>query len=316
MKRRDFLKSTAGVVVSLPLASQTLLPDYPQSARLPRRLLGRTGVEVSALALGGAGGMSQERSADHDPVAIAERAIELGINYFDTAPGYGRGRSETYMGPVVKAHRDDIFLASKVHYPRGYDNAMSSIEGSLERLRTDHIDLLQIHMVREEEDVSGWDEKDGVYRALQELKEQKVIRFIGITGHYTTGPLIEAIKLYDFDTVLATLNPTSNRKDYREKLLPVALEKNMGIVAMKVFGGGNGGLATGNPKEQKMREYHDDTPNQVTASELVRYVLGLPISTATVGVDSIAQLEANVKIAVETEPLTVNERRELEVLLG
>ena len=94
--------------------------------------------------------MSLPPEEGRDPVAITERAFELGINYFDTAPGYGNGQSETNVATVVSSHRDQIFLATKVHFPRTYDNALRSIEGSLNRLQTDHVDLLQVHSIGEE----------------------------------------------------------------------------------------------------------------------------------------------------------------------
>jgi len=318
--RREFIKATvaAGVggLKSAALASDAT-PPPKDSARLtiPRRPLGKTGVEVSILALGGVIGMQLPPSEDHDPAAIAETALDLGITYFDTAPSYNDGQSETNYGQVLGRRRKEVFLACKTG-DRSYDGTMRSVEQSLKRLRTDHLDLLQIHGVSSRDDLPAWGKPDGVVAALQKLREQKVTRFIGVTGHGSVGILQRSIEMYEFDTLLTTLNPVNRRRPFREELLPVANRKQMGVIAMKVMGGGNGCLVTGNPFKQVLRPYHDETSRQVEARSLIRYALGLPISAAVIGVASAGQLKANIKVVRETRPMPVVEQRQLETLMG
>jgi uncharacterized protein len=319
MKRREFIKSVAALSVVLPgtgsavqLASE---PSPPRVSLLPQRLLGKTGVKVSALALGGVIGMQLPRSEHHDPAAVADAALDLGITYFDTAPSYNKGQSETNYGEVLVRRRQEVFLACKTG-DRTYDGTMRSVEQSLKRLRTDHLDLLQVHGVSEKDDVPAWGTPSGVWTALEKLRDQKVIRFRGVTGHETASKLREAIQLYPFDTLLTTLNPVSRRRPYREQLLTLARKKEMGILAMKVMGGGNGCLVTGNPLKQVLLPYHDDTSHQVQSSTLLRYALGLPITAAVVGVASVVQLRENVQTVRDAQPMALAERQELETLLG
>jgi uncharacterized protein len=319
MKRRDFLKSVAALSVALPvalpaaeLASES---DGRREPLLPQRSLGKTGVKVSALALGGVIGMQLPRSEHHDPAAIANTALDLGITYFDTAPSYNNGQSESNYGEVLVHRRNEVFLACKTG-DRTYDGTMRSVEQSLKRLRTDHLDLLQIHGVTENDDIPAWGKPTGVWTALEKLRGQKVTRFLGVTGHDNAAKLRDAIQLYPFDTLLTTFNPVSRRRPFREDLLPLAREKQMGILAMKVMGGGNGCLVLGNPVKQVLRPYHDDTSHQVQHGVLLRYVLGLPISAAVVGVASLAQLRDNVRIVREAQPMALTERQEIETVMG
>jgi aryl-alcohol dehydrogenase-like predicted oxidoreductase len=316
MKRREFIKSvTAVTALGLPMtlsaAEGEAAPKATAKPALPTRRLGQTGVEVSALALGGVIGMQLPPSATHDPAALAEAALDLGITYFDTAPSYNNGQSETNYGQVLTRRRQEVFLATKVE-GRTYDGTLRGVEQSLKRLRTDHVDLLQIHGVSATEDLAAWESPTGVLRALRQLREQKVTRFIGVTGHESAAKLREAIERYDFDTLLTTLNPVPRRKGFREELLPAANRKQMGVIAMKVMGGGNGCLVTGNPLKQVLQPYHDQTDHQVMAKSLIRYTLGLPLTVAVIGVASVEHTKANVGIVMENLPMTLAERTELE----
>ena len=314
--RREFIKATVAIGVGglTPLARASEVQGVSAGAArpaLPRQALGKTGVEVSILALGGVIGMQRPPAEDHDPVAIAETALDLGITYFDTAPSYNSGQSESNYGQVLARRRDEVFLACKTG-DRSYDGTMRSVEQSLRRLRTDHLDLLQIHGVSAGEDPSGWGQPDGVVTALRKLREQSVTRFIGITGHDDAAVLRRAIEMYEFDTLLTTLNPVGRRRPFREDLLPVANRQQMGVIAMKVMGGGNGCLVAGNPFKQVLRPYHDETSQQVSARALIRYTLGLPISVAVIGVASIDQLKTNITIVREAKPMTTAEQQGLE----
>jgi aryl-alcohol dehydrogenase-like predicted oxidoreductase len=321
MNRREFLGTIAATVATGVGCTKPILGAESNKLRkskeavIPKRALGKTGVEVTILALGGVIGMQIPPSKDHDPAAIAEKALDLGITYFDTAPSYNSGQSETNYGQVLARRRKEVFLACKTG-DRSYDGTMQSVEQSLKRLRTDHLDLLQIHGISSREDLPAWGKPGGVFTALQKLREQKVTRFIGITGHDTAEMLHHAIEMYEFDTLLTTLNPVSRRRPFREDLLNAANEKRMGVIAMKVMGGGNGCLAVGNPYKKVLRAYHDETSRQVEAQSLIRYTLGLPISVAVIGVANIDQLKANVRIVKQIKPMDVVEREELEKVMG
>lgn len=315
MERRSFLKCLASAATCSAAASSSaqegpaVTGERPHT--LPRRQLGRTGVTVSVMALGGVAGMQRPPAKDHDPAALAEAALELGISYFDTAPAYNNGQSERNYGEVVARRRKEIFLATKTG-DRTYDGTMRSVEQSLNRLRTDHVDLLQIHGANRTEDIAAWGKPGGVLAAFDKLRDQKVTRFIGVTGHESAEVMRRAIERYEFDTVLTTFNPVARRGPFRELVLPLATERKMGIVAMKVMGGGFGSLATGNPATNTGTWYHDETPQQADSRVLVRYALGLPISVAVVGMASVEQLRSNVAAACELEPLDRTEQEQLE----
>ncbi len=309
MDRRKFLRGAAAVGGLAATESLWALENNPPS--LPLRPLGRTEVQVTVLGLGGYTGMKEPRSQQFDPVELAHAALDAGIRYFDTAPSYGDGQSERNYGEVLAARRKDVFLATKTGQ-RTYDGVMRECEESLKRLRTDHVDLLQIHGARVGEDLAAWGKSDGVIKALDKLRSQKLTRFIGVTGHESADVMCQAITMYSFDTILTTFNPTEKRKPYKDKVLPLANRKGLGILAMKVMGGALGSLAVGNPIKNDGKPHHDDAAQQAAAGQLIRYVLGLPISVAIVGMSSLEQLRINVAAVRDAEPLNKQERLALE----
>lgn len=313
MDRRDFIKSIALAGISTPtvLAAASAEQAQPRKSAIPTRLLGRTGVEVTTLILGGVVAMKQPPTKDFHPAQIADAALNAGVNYFDTAPAYGAGQSEKNYGEVLATRRKEVFLATKTG-SRSYDGAMRDVEASLKRLQTDHLDLLQLHGVAAKEDFSKWDCPDGVLKAMRRLRDEKVTRFIGVTGHESAEAMKQAIELYDFDTILTTFNPTQHRLAFQQLVLPVARKKRMGILAMKVMGGGYGSLAKGNPITNDDIWYHDSAPRQANAARLIRYALGLPISAAVIGMGSLEHLKMNVAAVRDGVPLTKSQRELLE----
>ena len=320
MLRRQFIGalgalSVVGLEAGVRAADAPPAGEAPDSPTIPRPPLGKTGVEVGALALGGVIGMQRPPSQGHDPAAIAERALDLGITYFDTAPSYNDGQSETNYGPVLERRRAEVFLATKTG-DRSRDGTLRSVERSLKRLRTDRVDLLQIHGVSDRDDPAAWGKPDGVVAGLGKLRDEKVVRFLGVTGHDSAAALRRAIEMYEFDTLLTTLNPVGRRRPFRDDLLAVANAKRMGVIAMKVMGGGNGCLVAGNPFRKVLRPYHDETAHPVDVAALIRYTLGLPVSTAVIGVADAAQLAANAAVVAQGGFMGDVDRRELERLLG
>ncbi len=315
MDRREFLATAAAVAVATvgrtTAAQESARTAGPKKPLIPQRILGKTGVKVSALIIGGVVAMKEKPTAKFHPAELANAAIDAGINYFDTAPGYGGGQSERNYGEVLATRRKEVFLATKTD-KRSYDDAMRQVEASLKHLRTDRLDLLQVHGVKAKEDFTKWDKPDGVLKALYKLRDQKVTRFIGVTGHESPEAMRRAIELFDFDTILTTFNPTARRVPYQDIVLPLAREKKMGIIAMKVMGGGLGSLAVGNPIKNDAVWYHDAAPRQAQAAALIRYALSLPISAAVVGMKSLEHLRINVAAARDAQPLNKDQRKRLE----
>jgi aryl-alcohol dehydrogenase-like predicted oxidoreductase len=321
MDRRDFMQKMAVMAVAGTAIVQ--MNDIENSANgekkigvLPKRVLGKTGVEVSVLVLGGVAGMGMKPTNEFDPSGLANAAIDAGITYLDTAPGYSNGQSELNYGVVMAKRRNEVFLASKT-LSRTYDGTMREVEESLKRLQTDHYDLFQVHSVLEKEDVSLWSKPDGMMKAFYKLRDEKVTRFIGVTGHESADAMNRAIDMYDFDTILTTFNPVPRRLPFRDSVLQNAIKKNMGIIAMKVMGGGGGALATGNPsKNVNGNWYWDETAQQSDPASLIRYVLGLPVSCANIGMKSLRELEINLAAVRDMKPFTKEEQVQLEKLMA
>jgi len=317
MDRRQFMTALVTTVavgtrrVCVGFTNEFEKQEKPGVRAIPKRVLGKTGVEVSVLILGGVAAMKNVPTAKFHPAELADAALDAGINYFDTAPAYANGQSERNYGEVLTTRRREVFLATKTGN-RSYDGAMRDVEASLKRLRTDRLDLLQIHGVTAKEDFVKWDKTDGVLKALHKLRDEKVTRFIGVTGHESAESMRHAIELFDFDTVLTTFNPTKRRRPFQELVLDLARKKEMGILAMKVMGGGYGSLAVGNPIKNDDVWYHDEAPRQAQAGMLIRYALGLPISAAVVGMGSLEHLRINVSAARDAQPLNKKEREVLE----
>lgn len=268
---------------------------------LPQRPLGTTGFPVAILALGGQG-ILERKGQEDAAIALIRRALDLGVNYFDTAIKYGPSRAN--LGSALGADRDRVFLASKVH-ARDADGAWRQLEESLSLLRTDRIDLLQIH------DVGPGDPdrifaKGGVYGALVAMRAQRLIRFLGVTGHRDPALLLEAIRREPFDNVLMALNCADPHfLPFGGDLLNECRRQGIGIVAMKVIARGALFRNEGTFHRAGLR----------SIEKALHYVLSLPVSAAPMGCDSIAQLEENVELASRFTPMAEAEMRRLEALV-
>jgi aryl-alcohol dehydrogenase-like predicted oxidoreductase len=278
--RREFLK--LGAAGFGAIAASQWLPSlravWAQPHAIPTRPLGKTGVSVTILGLGGEGAL-RSWGRDREAVAIIRRALEHGITYCDTAPAYSG--SQDYYGQALGAYRDKIFLASKTH-DRTRDGSLRLLEDSLKRLRTDHLDLWQLHNLNTLDELDMIFGKGGAIHALEQARREGLVRFFGVTGHYDPAVLAEAIRRYPFDTVLAALNVADrHRLSFIDQLLPVAGERGAGVIGMKVFAKGR--LLRRDPG--------------LTVSTALRYALSQPISTAIVGFGSIAELDEVVETA-------------------
>jgi uncharacterized protein len=246
--RRDFLKA-GGVSLAAGLAIATLPPGaradtvaarQSKSASravqemMPTRNLGKTGFVTGIFGLGGQGALEKTNN-EAVAVPLIERALELGVNYYDTSAIYGGPDrwSEQYLGKALKGHRDQVFIASKTK-ERTRDAALRNLEVSLKLLNTDHLDTWQLHDVGISEDVEAIFGKGGAIEALTQARDQKMVRFLGVTGRFRPEALMECIRRFPFDTVLMGLNAADKYYySFEKDLLPLAVEKQMVELADK-----------------------------------------------------------------------------------
>jgi hypothetical protein len=329
--RRSFLKAggaiAAGLITNGVAFAQPASPAFPPLpansntlSAMPTRNLGKTGYKVGIFSLGGQAALEKPNNFDA-AVPIIERALDLGVNYIDTSSIYGGPQrwSEQYVGRVMKTRRQDAFLATTTK-ERTREGSLRMIEKSLALLNTDHIDLWQLHDIGLPEDVDAVFAKGGAMEALLEMQQQKVVRFLGVTGHYRPEALIDAVNRHSFDTILMSLNAAdSHIHSFTDQLLPLVVEKQMGIIGMKVPARGRL-LSTWTPPplEQQQHSWEGSAiatrPGVMNMREAMNFVLSHPVSTVIVGCDNVAQLEENVQIAREFTPLSQSQMMALNNL--
>jgi aryl-alcohol dehydrogenase-like predicted oxidoreductase len=281
---------------------------------MPTRNLGRTGHRVGLFSLGGQAALEKPDN-EAAAVRIIERALDLGVNYLDTSARYGGDArwSEQYFGTVMKRRRREAFLATKTH-DRTADGSLRLLETSLKLLQTDHVDLWQLHAMSTLDDVDRVCAKGGALEAFQKARDQKLVRFLGLSGHTDPDVLAEAIRRFPFDCVLMALNAADAwHLPFQKILLPLAVEREMGIIAMKIPARGRilAGVQPPPPDQQRGTAKYD-RPGTLTMPEALRYTLTHPVSTAIIGVDNVAQLEENVRIARDFLPLNAAQMEALE----
>ena len=290
LSRRKFLERVGLTTAGLGLS---LFPDVAEAhtaiASLPERTLGRTNAKVSILAFG-CGSRFLMYEDEEKAIAALNHAIDLGITYVDTAYAYGDGKSESRVGKVMATRRKGVWLATKIP-DRTRDAFLRRLEGSLARLQTDHVDLVHIHSLGQADDLEKIEAPDGALKGLLEAREQKVARFIGITSHTNGEVLGTAIQRHDLDCVQMALNASCNGR-FEELALPAANAKNLGIIAMKVTG-----------QEFLLGK----AAGKADIDSLLRYSMSLPVTTAVVGMPTLAMLEHNTTITRNFSPLTKDE---------
>jgi aryl-alcohol dehydrogenase-like predicted oxidoreductase len=283
-ERRRFMQSAAA------LAGAAL----QAAGSIPRRPLGKTGLQVSIMGLGGApiGRLPEHRAA----VELVRLCYDTGVNYFDTAAAGAYGLSQSRYGAALKGVRDRVVLGTKTRH-RTYTQAEIDLNQSLANLATDYIDLYQIHNVINDEDIEFIFARRGVMELVEKARQAGKIRFVGVTGHTDPAVLNKIIGKYAFDTVLMPLSVAdgANRaKSFEESTLPLAHKKGMGVIAMKTLGAGN--LL----KERAASE-----------KEALGYVWTLPVSTAILGCDTAEQIRADARLAQAAKPLSAASMDEL-----
>ena len=293
ISRRDFLGTAALGAAAVPLVSAT---------GMPMRTLGRTGAQVSILAFGG--GSRFVGYEESKGIEVLNHALDLGINYIDTAVSYGNnGESQIRIGKVLKTRgRKGLWLASKISQ-RKADDFMRALDVSLKRLQVDYLDLLHIHALMGADDLAAIEATDGAYTAAAKARDQKMARFIGITCHADPEVLKTALERHDFDCTQMALNAAMRgqvkgvKSSFETTALPVALHKKMGVTAMKIFA-------------------QDAIVGQAPVEKLIRYSMSLPVAAAVIGMPKPEFLEQNVQVAKAFKPMPASEMHQLSTELS
>jgi predicted aldo/keto reductase-like oxidoreductase len=300
--RRDFLSATAAGLTAASLAGAAEgepAPSGVNSGGIPIRALGKTGQNVSLLCLGGHSATNPKKLSEPESLKLIQRAVDEGITFMDNAWDYHDGLAEERMGKALAegGRRDKVFLMTKV-CGRTAKDAASNLEDSLRRLKTDHIDLWQFHEMVYDNDPDWIFSEGGAFQTAVKALQAGKVRYLGFTGH--KDPIIHLKMLskpYDWASVQMPLNVMDvHYRSFQKQVLPVLLERNIGVLAMKSLGGT--GVLVGQAG--------------ITVDEAIRYVLSLPISTLVTGIDSEKVLDQNLKIVREFKPMSVEERAAIE----
>ena len=300
VSRRTFVKGaavlTASSLVNPSLGLAEKSPQMGASDQVPQRQLGKTGVQVSALGVGGyhLGSTKDQQEATE----LVARSLDAGINFFDNCWDYHDGLSEERLGVALKGKRDQAFVMTKVcTHGRGKDLAMQQLEESLRRLQTDHLDLWQIHEVIYYNDPDLIFASGGAAEALLAAKQQGKVRFVGFTGH--KDPAIHLRMLtqdFPFDTVQIPLNCLdATFRSFETQVMPEANRRGIAVLGMKSMGGTGEIVSHG----------------AATPSDALRYAMSLPVATTISGMDSLGVLEQNLAIAKGFQPMKPEEMQAL-----
>ena len=301
--RRAFLKTlgaaSAGAVF-VGNASPVAAAETPALGPVPRRKFGRHSEKVSSLALGGA---TLARAASlEEATRIVATAIDWGVTFFDNAWEYANGRAEEWMGTALRGKRDKVFLMTKVcTHLKGQETkqkALAMLEESLQRLKTDHLDLWQVHQTLTDAEADAIFMPGGVLEAIEQAKKQGKIRYCGFTGHADPKVHLRVLSHhYPFDSVQMPLSVFDGHENGFQKLvLPEALKQGIAPLAMKTLGGNAQAVKDG----------------LVTSEEALRYALSLPIAAVISGIDTLEWLEKNTRAAASFKRFSRKEMAALE----
>lgn len=298
ISRRIFLAGTLAT---------TAVAQTPPGNPLPTRVLGRTGERRSILAFGCGSRWLAYKDEDRALEAL-QKGLDLGIDYLDTAEGYGNGLSETRVGKMMSRYRKHVLLQTKTPANTA-EELFRRFDQALKRLQTDHVDVLHIHGLGNDDNLEQL-EKGGVIDGLYKLRDQKMARFVGITSHTNPLTLKKALQRHDFDCTQMALNaalqgmrpvPGGNGKQvlnpqmgtsFEIEALPVAIEKKMGIIGMKTYG---------------QEELLGPGDGRSTVEKLLRYTLSLPVAVVSVGMPKLEHIPHSVQMARDFKPMSKKE---------
>ncbi len=266
------------------------------SSQIPLRPLGRTGVEVTAICLGGYHiGLAKD---DAGAIRLVQEAVDAGITFLDNAWEYHDGRSEELMGEAIQDRRDKVFLMTKVcTHGRDRREAMRQLEDSLRRLKTDYLDLWQVHELAYDNDPELHFAAGGVIEALDQAKREGKVRFVGFTGHKSPEIHLKMLSYnYPFDTCQLPLNcMDATFRSFEQRVLPELKRQGIAAIGMKSLGGGGDMVKAG----------------AVTAEEALRYAMSLDVATVVSGIESSAILQQNLRVARNFTPMSDDEMQRL-----
>ena len=272
------------------------MQDQYKAFEIPQRPLGRTGVEVTTIGFGGYHlGLVKD---DNEAIRLLREAIDAGITFLDNAWEYHDGRSEELMGKAIHDRRDKVFLMTKVcTHGRDRQEAMRQLEDSLRRLKTDYLDLWQVHEVVYDNEPERHFSKGGVIEALEQARREGKVRFIGFTGHKSPDLHLKMLSYdYPFDACQLPLNCfDATFRSFERKVLPELERRGIAAIGMKSLGGEGNMVKAG----------------AVTAEEALRYAMSLPVATVVSGMESLAVLRQNLGVARGFTPMSADEMRQL-----
>jgi aryl-alcohol dehydrogenase-like predicted oxidoreductase len=290
--RREFI-GVAGAAIT---STSALSAQTTAGGEIPRRPFGGTGAQVSILGVGGFHlGSAQDLN---EARMIVDTALDAGINFFDNAWEYHNGRSEEWLGEAIKQKRDRAFLMTKVcTHGRSRIIAMRMLEESLRRLRTDHLDLWQIHEVIYENDPDLIFKLDGAAEALVQAKREGKVRFVGFTGHKDPSIHLKMLQHgFAFEAVQMPLNCfDANFRSFEREVLPELNRQGVAVLGMKSMGGSGEMVSHG----------------AITAAEALSYAMSLPVAVTISGMDSLGVLQQNLEIARGFKPISPAEMQQL-----
>ncbi|HUU13353.1 MAG TPA: aldo/keto reductase [Terriglobia bacterium] len=292
--RRLFLKTAAAGTLSAALGgvAGNLAKAVEGAGEIPMRTLGKTGLRVTMIGLGGYHAGLPEKEADS--IAVIHRALDLGINFFDNADCYQEGRAEERMGKALEGRRDKIYLMTKVDQ-RDAKGSREQLEKSLRRLRTDYLDVWQFHAVGNMGDLDKLFGPGGAMETAEQARKEGKVRFIGVTGHLDPAVHFEALQRYAFDTIQMPVNVVDPHfRSFRRTVVDEAMKRNAGVIAMKTLSFGNV-LSKGVAK----------------VAEALPWVWSQPVSVLVSGCDTIERLEYNVYLAKTFKPMSESEQAAL-----
>ena len=295
ISRKDFLTTASVALLGVRCDFDTIQQLEAKTAAIPERVLGKTGVKLPMIGIGGyhLGGMYNEKAA----IAIARLAVDLGIKFIDTAHCYQGGDSEKLLGRALKGVREKTFLMTKVH-ERDAKGAMKELEASLRALNTDHVDLWQFHNVMYHSEVKKIFSENGALQAALKAQKQGKIRFIGLTGHYNPKVQAAALKYHRYlDTLQVPVNLVdgSQPHGYVQSVLPIAAKHNVSVLAMKT-------LVKGKLVSR----------NIVSAKDAMHYSYSQQgVDMLVSGINRKKYIYENIRIAADFKPMSLKRQQKL-----
>jgi len=311
LSRREFLAGAMGAAAlgaTLACSGQGGSGKTPRL--LPRRQLGRTGLDVSIIGMGGGSALGMVKDYQQR-LALVELAFSRGINLYDSSANYGPD-SEGCFGEALETHRKEVYFSTKYEKRHSHDQVMKNVEESLKRLRTDYIDIAHVHALKEMDDVEAMF-SSGCLDTLVKLKEQGVVHNVGVTSHNHPPALTEALRRYQFDVVLAGANASKvpflfefdpqSPTSFEDLTLPLANEQGIGVIAFKITG------------QRRLIRKESET-DKAPALELIRYGLSLPVHGILLGMNDPLHVNTACDLALDFTPMTAEEKRRLNESLA